>query len=98
MAAALGLGDGTGSGASAFDEPQAVSTAAVNVKMTAEEMKAAGIYDESIAYGAKISSILHAPSVQEDIRRFDERMEREAAEAAAAAAEAASAEEDEFDD
>ena len=54
------------------------------------------VYDESIAYGAKISSILHDPSVQDDIRRFDERMEREAAEAAAAAE--ATAEEDEFDD
>ena len=54
------------------------------------------VYDESIAYGAKINTILHNPSVQEDIRRFDERMEQEAAEAAAAAA--AAAEEDEFDD
>ena len=53
------------------------------------------VYDESIAYGAKINSILHKPSVQEDIRRFDERMEREAEEAAAAAA---ALEEDEFDD
>ena len=55
------------------------------------------VYDESIAYGARINTILHNPSVVEDIRRFDERMEREAAEAAEAAL-AASAEEDEFDD
>ncbi|MBQ7982229.1 MAG: ribosome-binding factor A, partial [Clostridia bacterium] len=54
------------------------------------------VYDDSIAYGAKISTILHKPSVREDIRRFDERAEQEALEAAAAAAEAA--EEDEFDD
>ena len=44
------------------------------------------VYDESISYGAKINSILHSPSVKEDIRRFDERAEREAQEALEAAA------------
>lgn len=53
------------------------------------------VYDESIAYGAKINDILHSESVREDIRRFDERAQREAEEALAAA-EAES--EDEFDD
>ena len=62
------------------------------------------VYDESIAYGAKINAILHTDSVKEDIRRFDERAAKEAAEAAAAAAESAAAGaenddgEDEFDD
>ena len=45
------------------------------------------IYDESIAYGAKINTILQSPSVKEDIRRFDERTEEEARLAALAAAE-----------
>ncbi len=56
------------------------------------------IYDESIAYGARINDILHRESVQEDIRRFDERAQREAEEALAAAEAAIEAEEDEFDD
>lgn len=54
------------------------------------------IYDESIAYGAKINAILHTDSVKEDIRRFDERAAKEAAEAAAQAENAEG--EDEFDD
>lgn len=57
------------------------------------------VYDDSIAYGAKISSILHSPSVKDDLRRFEERAEREAAEALAAAEAAGNAdEEDEYDD
>lgn len=56
------------------------------------------VYDESIAYGAKINSILHSDSVKEDIRRFDERAAKEAEEAALAAAKAAEEGEDEFDD
>ena len=55
------------------------------------------IYDESIAYGAKINTILHTPSVKEDIRRFDERAEEEAR-LAALAAEDGDEEYDEFDD
>lgn len=43
------------------------------------------IYDPSIAYGAKINTILHTPSIKDDIRRFEERAELEAQEAAAAA-------------
>lgn len=54
------------------------------------------VYDESIAYGARINQILHTPSVREDIRRFDERAEKEAAEALAAAENGEN--EDEFDD
>jgi ribosome-binding factor A len=45
------------------------------------------VYDDSMAYGAKINTILHSPSVKEDIRRFDERAEEEARLAALAAAE-----------
>ena len=57
------------------------------------------VYDDSVAYGEKISSILHSPSVKEDIRRFDERAEQEAREAEEAALLAAqNEEEDEFDD
>ena len=56
------------------------------------------VYDESIAYGAKINDILHRESVMEDIRRFDERAQREAEGALAAAEAAATEDEDEFDD
>ncbi len=54
------------------------------------------VYDESIAYGAKINAILHSDSVKEDIRRFDERAAQEAEAAVEAAARTES--EDEFDD
>lgn len=63
------------------------------------------IYDPSIAYGAKINTILHTPSIKDDIRRFEERAELEAKEAAAAAADASDSnntytakEDDEYDD
>ncbi len=58
------------------------------------------VYDDSIAYGARINTILHTPSVKEDIRRFEERAEAEAraAEEAALAAATDTNEEDEYDD
>lgn len=60
------------------------------------------VYDNSIAYGARINTILHTPSVKDDIRRFDERAEQQAREAALAAQSQnepnTATEEDEYDD
>ena len=60
------------------------------------------VYDNSIAYGARINTILHTPSVKDDIRRFDERAEQQAREAELAAQslneQNTASEEDEYDD